>query len=63
MSKLVPPHGGKLVSRLVIGEELTEARGRAARLQKVRMTSRETADLIMIGMGAFSPANGFIEDG
>jgi len=60
MSKLVPPHGGKLVSRLVIGEELTEARGRAARLQKVRMTSRETSDLIMIGMGAFSPANGFM---
>ena len=53
MSNLVLPHGGELRPRLVKSEELAEARKRAAELPKVRMTSRETSDLIMIGVGAF----------
>jgi len=60
MSKLVPPHGGKLISGLVKGKELVEARKKARDLPKVRMTSRETSDLIMIGIGAFSPVDGFM---
>jgi len=60
MTKLVPPHGGKLVKRLLQGEELTEAKKRANRFPKVYMTSRETSDLIMIGIGAFSPLTGFM---
>ena len=60
MSKLVLPHGGKLISRLLRGEELAEARKRARDLPKVQMTSRETSDLIMIGIGAFSPVDGFM---
>ncbi|MCK4784701.1 MAG: sulfate adenylyltransferase [Desulfobacteraceae bacterium] len=60
MSSLVPPHGGNLVSRLVEGEELVEAQRRARELPMVRMTSRETSDLIMIGIGAFSPVDGFM---
>jgi len=60
MSSLVPPHGGNLVSRLVEGEELVEVQRRARELPMVRMTSRETSDLIMIGIGAFSPVDGFM---
>ena len=57
---MVPPHGGNLISRLIVGKELAEAKKRTAELPKVRMTSRETSDLIMIGIGAFSPVNGFM---
>jgi len=60
MSKLVPPHTGKLTPGLVKGEELDEARKKAGELPKVRMTSRETSDLIMIGIEAFSPVDGFM---
>lgn len=60
MSELVPPHGEKLISRLLKGEELTEAKKEAAKLPKVYMSSRETSDLIMIGIGAFSPVSGFM---
>jgi len=60
MSNLVSPHGGKLISRLLKGEESTEAQRRTEGLPRVRMTSRETSDLIMIGIGAFSPVDGFM---
>jgi len=60
MTKLVPPHGGHLISRLLEAEELHEEKKRAKTLPKVYMASRETSDLIMIGMGAFSPLNGFM---
>ncbi|MCK5551866.1 MAG: sulfate adenylyltransferase [Deltaproteobacteria bacterium] len=60
MSKLVRPHGGELNLRLLRGEELVEATKRAELLRKVCMTSRETSDLIMIGIGAFSPVIGFM---
>ena len=60
MSNLVAPLGGKLLPRLLKGEELLEATKRARELPRVHMTSRETSDLIMIGMGAFSPVSGFM---
>lgn len=60
MSHLVSPHGGRLISILLKGEELAEERKRARELPKVHMTSRETSDLIMIGIGAFSPLDGFM---
>lgn len=60
MSKLVPAHGGTLKPRLLTGNELTTEMERAKSLPVVRMSSRETSDLIMIGMGAFSPLEGFM---
>jgi sulfate adenylyltransferase len=60
MSNLVLPHGGELRPRLVKSEELAKARKRAAEIPKVRMTSRETSDLIMIGVGILSPVGGFM---
>ena len=60
MSKLVNPHGGKLKSLLVEGDEKQTIIEKAASLPQVRMTSRETSDIIMMAMGAFSPLDGFM---
>jgi sulfate adenylyltransferase len=59
-SGLVPPHGGELKPKLLQGKELQDQQERAQGFSKVRMSSRETSDLIMIGMGAFSPLEGFM---
>lgn len=60
ISQLVPPHGGLLNPLLLKDEELTAERERAKSLPAVRLTSRETSDLIMMGTGAFSPLTGFM---
>jgi sulfate adenylyltransferase len=60
MSKLVPPHGGKLGPLLLKGGELKEAIEKAKSLPEIRMTTRERDDLIMMGIGAFSPLKGFM---
>ncbi len=58
MSNLVPPHGGRLLPLLVVGEELKEHTGEAKILLKVWLNSKEESDLIMLAMGAFSPLQG-----
>jgi sulfate adenylyltransferase len=61
MSKLVPPHGSSTLKPLLIdGAFRKEELKRAERLRKVPMTSRETGDLIMMGIGAFTPLEGFM---
>ncbi len=62
MSKLVPPHGKerKLKPLLLEGEALAAEKEKAATLKKVPMTSREASDLIMLGIGAFTPLDGFM---
>ncbi len=59
---LANPHGSerKLKPLLTSGAELREERERIAGLAQVRMTSRETSDLIMMGIGAFTPLDGFM---
>ena len=63
MAKLISPHGGKLKPLLLQGEALREATEEAKSLPKIRMTSRERDDLIMMGIGAFSPLEGFMGKG
>ena len=58
--KSVPPHGGQLKPLLLEGEELEQEKEKARSLPAVRLTSRETSDLIMMAMGAFSPLDGFM---
>jgi sulfate adenylyltransferase len=58
--ELVPPHGGRLKPLLLEGEELAQEKEKAKTLPVVRLTSRETSDLIMMAMGAFSPLEGFM---
>lgn len=57
---IVPPHGGKLNPLILKGEELASQRKKAESLPSIRMTSRETSDLIMMAVGAFSPIEGFM---
>src|SRR3990172_9127554 len=59
---LVNPHGKakKLIPLLLTGKELTEAKAAAKGMDQVKMTSRETSDLIMMGIGAFTPLIGFM---
>jgi sulfate adenylyltransferase len=61
MNKLIRPHGGdELLPLLLEGEARQEEVRKAQHLHKVPMTSRETSDLIMMGIGAFTPLTGFM---
>ena len=61
MSSLVPPHGSEVLRPLLIPEtEREEALKRAERLKQVPMTSRETSDVIMLAIGAYTPLTGFM---
>ena len=61
MSKLVRPHGGgELKPLLVSAEKLKAERSHANTLQKIPVTSREVGDLIMLGIGGFTPLDGFM---
>ncbi|MBI4705274.1 MAG: sulfate adenylyltransferase [Deltaproteobacteria bacterium] len=61
MSKLVNPHGSAHLKPLLLeGKEREQEIAKAKSLKKVPMTSRETSDLIMIGIGAFTPIEGFM---
>src|SRR5205823_13886967 len=42
------------------GEALSAERARGATLRKVPVSSREKGDLIMLGIGGFSPLDGFM---
>ena len=59
---LVDPHGRerRLAPRLLHGEALAEARRRAEGLPRLAVSSREASDLIMLGIGAFTPLPGFM---
>ncbi|OGL46675.1 MAG: sulfate adenylyltransferase [Candidatus Schekmanbacteria bacterium RBG_13_48_7] len=61
MSKLVPPHGSQKLKLLLLkGAELKDAKAKAEKLPHVTMTTRETSDLIMMAIGAFTPLDGFM---
>jgi sulfate adenylyltransferase len=61
MASLVNPHGGKGLRPLLLeGEALRSARVRAATLPRLRVSSREKGDLIMLGIGGFTPLDGFM---
>ena len=62
MSKLVAPHGGKgLVCCKLHGNDLEAEQEKAAGLKKIQITPRAKGDLIMMGIGGFSPLNGFMD--
>ncbi|MDM8525398.1 sulfate adenylyltransferase [Desulfococcaceae bacterium HSG8] len=61
MGKLVEPHGGKgLTCCLLEGAELEAEKKKAEGLKKIEISPREKGDLIMIGIGGFSPLTGFM---
>lgn len=61
MAKLVNPHGGgSLKPLLLAGDALREESARAERLPKVEVSSREAGDIVMLGIGGFTPLDGFM---
>ena len=63
MPKLVPPHGGGPLKPLLVGDaERVEVAARAESLARVSLSSRELSDLFMLGMGAYTPLDGFMRE-
>jgi sulfate adenylyltransferase len=61
MTKLIAPHGGKgLTCCLLEGTELEAEKKKAEGLKKITLSPREEGDLIMMGIGGFSPLTGFM---
>jgi sulfate adenylyltransferase len=61
VSRLVSPHGNKALKPLLLtGEALDEERRRARSLPGIPVSSREKGDLIMLGIGGFTPLEGFM---
>jgi len=61
MSNLVNPHGGGDLKPLLLeGAALDAEKARAADLPRVNISSREAGDLIMMGIGGFTPLTGFM---
>ena len=60
---LVKPHGhSELNPRLVAETHRPDHLAEAKTLRTIRMTSRELSDLLMFGMGAYSPLEGFMNE-
>ena len=58
---LVEPHGGRGLKPLLLdGSNLANELKRAATLPQIRVSSREKGDIIMLGIGGFTPLNGFM---
>ena len=61
MPNLVPPHGSKNLKLLALNaHEALQEKKRSEKLTKVMCTSREFGDLIMFGIGGFTPLEGFM---
>ena len=58
---LVDPHGGRdLRPLLLTGAALEAERRRAATLPRLTVSSREKGDIVMLGIGGFTPLEGFM---
>jgi sulfate adenylyltransferase len=61
MAQLIPPHGGKgLTCCLLEGAALEAEKTKAEGLKKIEISPRVKGDLIMMGIGGFSPLTGFM---
>ncbi len=58
---LVEPHGGGGLQALLLeGNALAQELKRAASMPTLKVSSREKGDLIMLGIGGFTPLDGFM---
>ena len=61
MVTLVNPHGGESLKPLLLeGDALIAESKHAETLPKISISSRESGDLIMLGIGGFTPLDGFM---
>jgi sulfate adenylyltransferase len=54
------PHGGKLINRVLEGPARKELLARADKLPRVQLNARQLSDVELIGIGSFSPLEGFM---
>lgn len=59
-SSPIPPHGGALVERLVAPQQREELVREAAKLPQLPIDRRVLSDVRMLGIGAYSPLEGFM---
>ena len=60
---LVKPHGHSELNPLLVEEvERSDRLAEAKTLRPISITSRELSDLLMFGMGAYSPLEGFMNE-
>lgn len=57
----IAPHGGHLINRIATPAMRQEFFDKSETLPRIQLDDRATSDLIMIGIGAFSPLVGFME--
>ncbi len=58
---LVNPHGGGALKPLLLeGQALKDEQARARTLPQIKVSSREAGDIIMMGIGGFTPLDGFM---
>jgi len=58
---LVNPHGGGALKPLLLeGQALAAEQARAKTLHQLKVSSREAGDIIMMGIGGFTPLDGFM---
>jgi sulfate adenylyltransferase len=61
MGPLVSPHGSAELKPLMLeGSELARERERAQTLPRLPVSSRERGDIVMLGIGGFTPLPGFM---
>ena len=61
MSNLVPPHGSKKLKTLALhGSERKSELKKAESLPRLMCSSREFGDVVMLGIGGFTPLDGFM---
>lgn len=58
----IAPHGGTLINRIVDGEKRTSLLQIASGLESIRINTWAISDLDLIGVGAFSPLTGFMDE-
>ncbi|MDQ4078499.1 MAG: bifunctional sulfate adenylyltransferase/adenylylsulfate kinase [Chloroflexota bacterium] len=59
-TKLIPPHGGKLVNLLVSPDAIPDLKAYASTLPSLQLSERAVCDLELLAVGAFSPLDRFM---
>lgn len=60
MQHLISPHGGTLIDTLATASKAESLTREAATLPRLTLTAKQSCDLEMISVGAFSPLTGFM---